>query len=98
MTAQLAQRPAFKRAYKRLHPNQREAVNTAIRAILADPNGGEEKKGDLAGVRVFKFDCVHQTFLLAYTWDDTLCTLLSLGPHENFYCDLKRQTPTTPVV
>jgi hypothetical protein len=44
----------------------------------------------LAGVRVFKFDCIHQTFLLAYTWGDSLCTLLSLGPHENFYRDLKR--------
>ncbi|EIC21062.1 type II toxin-antitoxin system RelE/ParE family toxin [Thiorhodovibrio frisius] len=89
MTHRLAQRPAFKRAYKRLHPNQREAVNDAIRTILADPASGEEKKGDLAGVRVFKFDCIHQTFLLAYTRDDALCTLLSLGPHENFYRDLK---------
>ncbi|MBK5970108.1 MULTISPECIES: type II toxin-antitoxin system RelE/ParE family toxin [Thiorhodovibrio] len=90
MTARLAQRPAFKRAYKRLHPNQREAVNDAIRTILADPTSGEEKKGDLAGVRVFKFDCIHQSFLLAYTQDDARCTLLSLGPHENFYRDLKR--------
>ncbi|MBK5940520.1 type II toxin-antitoxin system RelE/ParE family toxin [Halochromatium roseum] len=90
MTPTLAQRPAFKRAYKKLHPNQREAVHSAIRAILSDPECGEEKKGDLAGVRVFKFDCIHQTFLLAYTWGDSLCTLLSLGPHENFYRDLKR--------
>lgn len=90
MTAQIAQRPAFKRAYKRLHANQREAVNSAIRMILAEPTSGVEKKGDLAGVRVFKFDCVHQTFLLAYICDDALCTLLSLGPHENFYRNLKR--------
>ncbi|MBK1654980.1 type II toxin-antitoxin system RelE/ParE family toxin [Allochromatium vinosum] len=90
MTARLAQRPAFKRAYKKLHPNQREAVHETIRAILSAPEDGEEKKGDLAGVRVFKFACIHQTFLLAYTWDGVLCTLLSLGPHENFYRDLKR--------
>jgi mRNA-degrading endonuclease RelE of RelBE toxin-antitoxin system len=90
MTAQLAQRPTFKRTYKKLHPNQREAVHAAIRAVLSDPEGGEEKKGDLAGVRVVKFDCIGQTFLLAYTWDGHLCTLLSLGPHENFYRDLKR--------
>lgn len=36
MTPALAQRPAFKRAYKKLHPNQREAVHAAIRAILSD--------------------------------------------------------------
>ena len=90
MTAQLAQRPVFKRMYKKLHPNQREAVHAAIRTILDDPDCGEEKKGDLAAVRVFKFDCIHQTFLLAYTWDGALCTLLSLGPHENCYRNLER--------
>jgi len=90
MTPTLAQRPAFKRAYKKLHPNQRQTVHAAIRAILSDPEVGEEKKGDLAGVRVFKFNCIHQTFLLAYSWGDSLCTLLSLGPHENFDRDLKR--------
>ncbi|WP_338081281.1 type II toxin-antitoxin system RelE/ParE family toxin [Allochromatium vinosum] len=58
--------------------------------IVDRPEDGEEKKGDLAGVRVFKLACIHQTFLLAYTWDGVLCTLLSLGPHENFYRDLKR--------
>ncbi|WPL17188.1 hypothetical protein Thiowin_02184 [Thiorhodovibrio winogradskyi] len=79
MTPRLAQRPAFKRAYKRLHPNQREAVNAAIRSILEEPSRGQQKKGDLAGVRVFKLDCIHQRFLLAYIQDEALCTLLSLG-------------------
>jgi mRNA-degrading endonuclease RelE of RelBE toxin-antitoxin system len=44
------QMPAFKRAYKKLHPNQKEAVNETIRAIIADPAIGEPKRGDLAGV------------------------------------------------
>ena len=84
MTIQLEQRPAFKRVYKRLHANQQEAVHAAIRQIVADPAIGEEKKGDLAGVFVHKFDCVNQQFLLAYLRDESKRILLSLGPHENF--------------
>lgn len=89
MNVQLEQKPAFKRAYKKLHNNQREAVHSAIRAVITDPNLGEEKRGDLAGVFVYKFDCVSQLFLLAYQWDETKRVLLALGPHENFYRDLK---------
>ena len=89
MSVQLEQKPAFKRVYKKLHNNQREAVHTAIRAVVADPKLGEEKKGDLAGVCVYKFDCVNQLFLLAYRWDETKRVLLAIGPHENFYRELK---------
>jgi mRNA-degrading endonuclease RelE of RelBE toxin-antitoxin system len=85
----LEQKPAFKRAYKKLHPNQREAVHAAIRLIVADPQTGQEKKGDLAGVFVHKFDCVNQPYLLAYEWSETKRVLLSMGLHENFYRDLK---------
>lgn len=91
MTVALLQRPAFKRAYKKLHPNQREAVHAAMRAVVANPLAGEEKKGDLAGVWVHKFDCVHQLYLLAYLHDAGSRTFLAVGPHENFYRDLKRQ-------
>ncbi len=84
------QMPAFKRAYKKLHPNQKDAVNEAIRAIIADPTIGEPKKGDLAGVYVYKFDVVGQRMLLAYEWDPSQRLLLALGVHENFYRDLKR--------
>ena len=89
MSVQLEQKPAFKRAYKKLHANQREAIHEAIRAIVADPGLGQEKTGDLGGVFVHKFDCLNQQFLLAYLWDEATRVLLSVGPHENFYRDLK---------
>lgn len=89
MSVRLEQRPAFKRAYKKMHENQQEAVHSAIRALIANPTLGEEKKGDLASVFVYKFDCVDQQYLLAYQWDDTRRVLLAVGPHENFYRDLK---------
>jgi mRNA interferase RelE/StbE len=89
MSVQLEQKPAFKRAYKKLHANQRDAVHAAIRSIVADPGVGQEKKGDLAGVFVHKFDCVNQTYLLAYQWSEVKRVLLAVGLHENFYRDLK---------
>ena len=61
-----------------------------MRALITNPLLGEEKKGDLAGVRVHKFDCVNQLYLLAYWWDEDSRTWLAVGPHENFYHDLKR--------
>lgn len=86
----LRQMPAFKRAYKKLHPNQKNAVNEAIRAIIVDPTIGEPKKGDLTGVYVYKFDVGGQRMLIAYEWDPSQRLLLAPGVHENFYRDLKR--------
>lgn len=86
---QILQKPSFKRVYKKLHNNQRQSVNDAIKKVVETPNIGEEKKGDLAGIFVYKFDCVNQQYLLAYEWDELSRTLLFLGVHENFYRDLK---------
>lgn len=84
------QSPYFRRAYKKLHPNQVPAVNEAIRRIVSEPGSGEEKKGDLAGVRVYKFRVRDRQFLLAYEDDRENFYLLALGVHENFYRDLKK--------
>ena len=80
----------FRRAYKRLHPNQKADVDDAIAEIVNDPNLGEPKKGDLAGVFVYKFKCNGQLTLLAYEYDEASRMLLLLGSHENFYRTLKR--------
>jgi len=57
--------PAFKQRYKRLHQNQKTSVNEAIDVIKANPQASTQKKGDLEGVYVYKFDCIDQQFLLA---------------------------------
>ena len=82
--------PAFMRRYKKLHSNQKTQVDVAIKVIKDNPLVGTEKKGDLAGVYVYKFDCVRQEFLLAYEFDPETRVLVGLGVHENFYKDLKR--------
>jgi mRNA interferase RelE/StbE len=87
---QVIQSATFRRAYKRLHQNQKANVDDAVQAIVGNPEIGEAKKGDLAGVFVYKFQCVGQLMLLAYEYDPTTRLLLLLGSHENFYRELKR--------
>lgn len=87
---QVLQSATFRRAYKRLHPNQKADVDDAVAEIVCDPSVGEGKKGDLAGVYVYKFNCCGQLALLAYKYDPQTRLLLLLGSHENFYRDLKR--------
>lgn len=86
----IRQMPAFKKAYKKLHQTHKIIVNEAIKQIASNPEVGEEKKGDLTGVCVYKFKINKQETLLAYEWDPGLRILLALGVHENFYRNLKR--------
>ncbi len=83
----------FERATKKLHSNQLIFLKKAIRDIQAKPFDGEMKKGDLSGIRVYKFHVLHQLVLLAYTYDEQKkeITLISFSPHENFYKNLKNQ-------
>lgn len=87
---QVQQSATFRRAYKRLHPKQKADVDDAVAEIVRDPSVGEAKKGDLAGVYVYKFKCCGQLTLLAYEYEPQTRLLLLLGSHENFYRDLKR--------
>ena len=84
------QSAAFSRAYKKLHKNQKVDVDDAVEAIIQTPELGEPKRGDLAGVYVYKFKSNSQLMLLAYEFDPETRLLLLLGSHENFYRDLKR--------
>ena len=65
-------------------------VDAAVRTIVANPEIGEAKKGDLAGVYFHNFPLNRQQMLLASEWNPSTRMLLLLGNHENFYRDLKR--------
>ena len=82
----------FARAYKKLHDNVAGGVDEATKIVAADPKVDERKKGDLATLFVYKFRSRNQRYLLGYTVDDGVCLvyLEAMGPHENFYRDLKR--------
>jgi mRNA-degrading endonuclease RelE of RelBE toxin-antitoxin system len=82
----------FARQYKRLHDNVAADVDQAVAGVAANPESGERKKGDLAALQVVKFRSQGQFYLLGYTVEDAvrLIYLEAVGPHENFYRDLKR--------
>ena len=84
------QSSVFARAYKKLHLQLKQDVDAAVEVIVSNPLVGEAKRGDLAGVYVYKFKSQSQLVLLAYTFDPQTRHLLLLGSHENFYRELKR--------
>ena len=83
--------PTFERTVKKLLKQQKAALDGAVRAIAKQPEVGESKVGDLAGVLVYKFRMGTLLCLLAYrVLDENTLKLLMVGPHENFFRDLKR--------
>lgn len=44
--------PTFERTVKKLHRQQKIALDQAVRAVASQPELGEAKVGDLTGVRV----------------------------------------------
>ena len=92
MSWQVQQTRRFVRVYKKLTNVTLIAdTDAAVVAIANDPDIGERKKGDLAQMWVHKFRSQGQLYLLGYTREDEirLVYLEALGPHENFYRDLK---------
>ncbi|MGB0504313.1 MAG: type II toxin-antitoxin system RelE/ParE family toxin [Thalassolituus sp.] len=90
----VVQTPSFKKAVKKLKPNQKQDLDIAVKTLVQDPKLGEQKKGDLAFLRVYKFKMSKQLTLLGYSYEDgaLVLELITLGSHENFYRDLKRST------
>jgi mRNA-degrading endonuclease RelE of RelBE toxin-antitoxin system len=89
---QVLQTPTFKKAVKKLKPNQKSDLDTAIKKLMIDPSLGEQKKGNLSFLRVYKFKMNKQLTLLGYSFNDgaLILELMNLGSHENFYRDIQR--------
>jgi mRNA-degrading endonuclease RelE of RelBE toxin-antitoxin system len=88
---QILQTPTFKKAVKKLHQNQKMDLDKAVKELIENPLLGEQKKGDLSFLRVYKFKMNKQLTLLGYSYQDGTVTLelMALGSHENFYRDIK---------
>jgi ParE-like toxin of type II bacterial toxin-antitoxin system len=87
-----SQTAIFEKNFKKLHMNQKENIYKAIREIVKNPLIGDQKKGDLSMIRVYKFYIVNQLILLAYKYDaEESLILVAFWSHENFYRDLKKQ-------
>jgi len=68
----------------------KEALDQEIRRIVENPHIGEEKKSDLRGVFVHKFKLKTTQYLLAYRHVGEDLELVMIGPHENYYRDLRQ--------
>ena len=91
MSWEVRQTRRFARTYKKLHDNIAADVDEAVKVIAEDPAIGAKKRGDLARLQVYKFHSQGQLYLLGYSSEESvrLIYLEAVGPHENFYRDLK---------
>ena len=64
------QTPTFRKAVKKLKPNQKKELDNAVKGLIENPTLGEKKKGNLAFLRVYKFKMNKQLTLLGYSFDD----------------------------
>jgi mRNA-degrading endonuclease RelE of RelBE toxin-antitoxin system len=86
------QTPRFSRLYKKLGKRQLIALHEAMDQVIKDPSSGQQKVGDLSELFVFKYKLGSEEWLLGYTINASkkVITWHSIGHHENFYRDVKR--------
>jgi mRNA interferase RelE/StbE len=85
----ILQSRSFERKVKKFTKSQKNKLDEEIRNIVKSPSIGSEKKGDLRGVFVHKFKIHTLQYLLAYRFNKEILELIMIGPHENYYRDLK---------
>jgi len=83
------QSSSFGKKVKKLKKKEKLEVDNAVREIAQNPLAGTEKKGDLSGIFVHKFKISKIEFLLSYRVVGEDIELIAIGPHENYYRDLK---------
>ena len=84
------QSASFEKTVKKMLKPEKVALDREVKKIAENPAIGEEKKGDLKGVFVHKFKLKTTQYLLAYRKIATDLELVMIGPHENYYRDLKQ--------
>ncbi len=92
-------KPPFSRFVKKAHKPLQLAIEDAVEVVCDNPGIGEPKVGDLAGISVYKFKFNRQEYLIAYRpprqeacrqVELLIIDFYQVGPHENFYDELKR--------
>jgi len=80
---------SFERKVKKFGKQEKKALDKQILKIAENPSVGAEKRGDLRGVYVHKFKIKNTQYLLSYRFVEADLELIMIGPHENYYRDLK---------
>lgn len=102
MTMKPNYKPPFCRFVKKAHKPLQLAIEDAVDEVCSNPEIGEAKVGDLAGIWVYKFKFNRQEYLIAYRppaaevhrqgvgVELLIIDFYQAGSHENFYAELKR--------
>jgi mRNA interferase RelE/StbE len=81
---------SFEKKVKKFNEKEKYELDNEIKQIIQNPLIGTEKRGDLKGVFVHKFNLQNQPYLLSYRFiKEESVELIMIGPHENYYRDLK---------
>lgn len=80
----------FEKRIQKFNKAEKLKLDSEINQIIQNPSIGTEKKGDLRGVFVHKFDLLNQLYLLAYRFSSESLELVMIGPRQNYYRDLKK--------
>ena len=86
----IIQSRSFEKRVKKFSRIQKTQLDEQVKLIIDNPTIGIEKKGDLKEVFVHKFKIQTSQYLLAYRFNEETFELLMIGPHENYYRDLKK--------
>ncbi|MBC2711232.1 MAG: type II toxin-antitoxin system RelE/ParE family toxin [Desulfosarcina sp.] len=86
---------SFERKAKKFSKAQKLQLDKQVKRIVEDSTIGTEKKGDLRGIYVHKFKIKTIQYLLAYRIVSENLELIMIGPHQNYYRDLKKYIKTT---
>jgi len=80
---------SFEKRVQKFNKAEKLKLANEINQIIQNPSIGTEKKGDLRGIFVHKFNLLNQLYLLAYRFSSDSLELIMIGPHQNYYRDLK---------
>ena len=81
---------SFEQKVKKFSQAQKLELDEEIKQIMEDPSIGTEKKGDLRGIYIHKFKIKTTQYLLAYRTIEENLELIMIGPHQNYYRNLKK--------
>lgn len=85
---------SFERKIRKFSKKEKNILDLEIKKIIESPSLDEEKKGDLRGMSIHKFKIKTTQHLLSYRIINDDLELIMIGPHENYYRELKNYLKT----
>ena len=80
----------FRKFVKKQGRSFQLAIEDEVDRIVQKPDLGIVKKRDLSNFRIHKINHHKQTYLISYRLQEAEIVFFTVGPHENFYRNLKK--------